>query len=78
MTLELDYFINDGYGWECKRCRATPAAPDAQTLPRFFREGEAEDKETRLAARARARWRDKAQQILYCPNCLTEETVNKA
>jgi hypothetical protein len=77
MTLELQYFINEGFGWECKRCRLEPDdAPEL--LPRFFREGEAEEKEARLATRGRARWRDKAQQTLYCPNCLAEETVNKA
>jgi hypothetical protein len=77
MTLELAYFINEGFGWECKRCRRQPAAPDAGELPRFFREGEAEEKEMRLTTPALARWRDAARQILYCPNCLDEERVSQ-
>ncbi len=78
MTLELDYFINEGFGWECKRCRREADAPDAGELPRFYIEGEAEEKEIRLSTLARARWRDATQQVLYCPNCADEEVVNKA
>lgn len=77
MTLELNYFINEGFGWECKRCRAETGESQVG-LPRFYVEGEAEAKEMRLSTPARARWRDAAQQILYCPNCLDEEVVNKA
>ena len=78
MMLELDYFINEGFGWECKRCRLEQAAPEDTAYPRFYSEGEAEEKEPRLMTVARARWRDAAQQVLYCPNCLAEEAVNKA
>ena len=79
MTLEIDSFLNEGYGWECKLCRAAPPAETSSDgLPRFYLEGEAENKETTFTEPARARWRDAAQQILYCPICLTEETVNKA
>ena len=73
----MRHFINEGFGWECRRCRAATVAPDTGPYPRFYIEGEAEDKVTRLTTTARARWRDAAQQILYCPNCLAEETARK-
>lgn len=86
---ESEFFINEGYGWECKSCRASggdPAVEDAReragdesadassTLPRFFREGEAEEREARLATRALARRRDTTRgSMLVCPLCGREE-----
>jgi len=89
---ETDLFVNEGFGWECRRCRDSgpdapprvglaadapvpdPAAPGAEPLPRFFREGEAEDREARLSSRALARWRDTPRgRALHCPRCGAEE-----
>ena len=78
LVLELEHFINEGFGWECKACRVANVAARESGLPRFYVEGEAEEKETRLTVPARARWRDAAQQSLYCPQCLAEEQVSKA
>jgi hypothetical protein len=80
---ESDLFVNEGFGWECKRCRAAdnhtddtsarrdPAdATGADALPRFFREGEAEERETRLSSGALARWHDTPDgRALRCPRC---------
>lgn len=102
---ETEHFINEGYGWACKRCLASHGAtedasaadsppgatPDADSsssadsdansssrapaLPRFFREGEAEERETRLSAGALARWKDDSRRALVCPRCGVEEAI---
>jgi len=82
---ETKHFVNDGYGWACKRCRASEDA-DAQrgasattrddALARFFREGEAEEREPRLSAHSLARWTDDSRRALRCPRCGVEEEVN--
>lgn len=74
---ETEHFVNDGTGWECKRCRATSdtaAAPDAGP-GRFFREGEAEGGGPRLSSGARAAWADSTRTTLCCPRCGAEERV---
>ena len=83
---ETEHFVNEGTGWECKRCGALSedlsepedgsdrhGAPD--TLPRFFREGEAEGGGPRLSARARASWADESRTTLRCARCGTQERV---
>jgi hypothetical protein len=78
--MELEHFINPGYGWVCKHCIEeveTRVGPD-KGRARFFSEGEAEDKEVNLSTRGLARWRDASRQVLYCPTCGVEEPVNKA
>lgn len=82
---ETGHFINDGRGWECKRCRDEDASalstdadegkPSSNTLPRFFREGEAEEREPRLASSTLARWKDDTRRALVCPRCGTEEDL---
>lgn len=78
---ETEQFVNDGFGWECKRCRAEggAAARDeesrASALPRFFREGEAEGGGPRLSTPARARWADGSRARLCCPACGAEEEL---
>lgn len=73
-------FVNDGYGWACKRCsedetkRASAREP---SLPRFFREGEAEEREPRLSTHALARWKDDTRRSLVCPRCGVEEDVSE-
>lgn len=74
---ETEHFVNDGTGWECRRCRTASsdgAAPD-NSPGRFFREGEAEGGGPRLSSNARASWADAGRTTLRCPRCGTEERV---
>ena len=81
MSETPQHFVNEGFGWECKRCREAdadaPARVDeesrASTLPRFFREGEAEGGAPRLSTRSLARWTDESHRRLGCPVCGVEE-----
>jgi hypothetical protein len=81
---ETRHFINFGYGWTCKHCRAADAAApddntsDERTRARFFHEGEAEEREPILSAQALARWRDPAHDTLVCPRCGVEEGMRAA
>lgn len=79
-TLEIDHFINEGFGWECKHCSAEMRARvnEQVTRARFFTEGEAEEKEPRLTTPAMARWTGPAHRALACPRCGIEEMVDKA
>jgi hypothetical protein len=80
-------FINDGRGWECKRCRAEDARaleegagegePSSNTLARFFREGEAEEREPRLSSASLARWKDASRRALVCTRCGAEEELSE-
>ena len=72
-----EHFVNEGDGWACRRCRESGEGgePGGGELPRFFREGEAEEGGPRLAEGARARWKDEARRALVCPRCGVEEEV---
>ncbi|MCA1594357.1 MAG: hypothetical protein LC754_17375 [Acidobacteria bacterium] len=74
---ETQHFINDGYGWACKLCRETnDVRPShAGTLSRFFREGEAEEREPSLSFPLLARWTGDARRTLACPRCGLEEEL---
>ena len=79
---ETGHFVNEGFGWECKLCRAGASAredeessSEAGALARFFREGEAEGGGPRLAARSLARWADGSRTRLRCPACGAEEEL---
>lgn len=76
---ETDHFINVGYGWMCKHCRAGDEAreDEQRTRARFLTEGEAEDKEPRLSTPALARWTDATHRTLVCPRCGIEELISK-
>lgn len=77
---EIDEFYNDGFGWICKRCETDRKAENEaanQKLPRVWREGEAENKQTKFAAPV-AKWLDAAKTQLICPRCGIAEVVNKA
>ncbi|HEX8747567.1 MAG TPA: hypothetical protein VF717_10230 [Pyrinomonadaceae bacterium] len=78
--MEIEHFINPGYGWMCRHCMAEDEARGAVVgaRARFLTEGEAETKEPALSTPALARWRDATRQTLYCPQCGVEEMVNKA
>ncbi len=76
---ETKHFVNEGYGWACKRCRAEEGSREgarAAALARFFREGEAEEREARLSEGALARWADETRRTLRCPRCGVEEAVS--
>lgn len=77
--MEIEHFINQGYGWLCKNCHEEVETRDGpvEGRARFFSEGEAEDKEPRLSSQALASWRDASRQVLFCPSCGIEELVNK-
>ncbi|HEX8352517.1 MAG TPA: hypothetical protein VF611_06455 [Pyrinomonadaceae bacterium] len=78
---ETEHFVNEGFGWECRRCRGRGGAgasrgveeSAADALPRFFREGEAEGGAPRLSTPALARWKDETRRALRCPACGVEE-----
>jgi hypothetical protein len=72
-----EQFVNDGTGWECRRCRAEEGDGGAHGdgPGRFFREGEAEGGGPRLSSNARASWADAARTTLRCPRCGAEGRV---
>jgi hypothetical protein len=84
---ETEHFVNEGFGWECRRCRESAggrtaprdveesASPKAGALARFFREGEAEGGGPRLSSHALARWADGSRTRLRCPACGVEEEL---
>ena len=74
-----EHFVNEGFGWECKRCRGPQGAePESAptALARFFREGEAEGGGPRLSSPALARWKDETRRALRCERCGAEENVS--
>ncbi|HVF56729.1 MAG TPA: hypothetical protein VM934_11295 [Pyrinomonadaceae bacterium] len=80
---ETQNFVNDGFGWTCRSCRATcdsnasdENASDEKVLARFFREGEAEEREPRLSTPSLARWKDEPGHTLVCPRCGIEESLS--
>ena len=72
----MEHFINTGYGWVCVHCSPSESSPieEVDTRGRFFREGEAEEKEMTLSTKALARWRDSSRRALVCPRCGIEES----
>jgi hypothetical protein len=82
---ETGHFVNEGFGWECVRCREASGARTAEqggadspqakagSPARFFREGEAEGGGPRLSTPALARWVDESRRKLRCPVCGVEE-----
>lgn len=85
MLKETEHFTRDRFGWLCKRCRDAAReenlnekngrASQREERARFFREGEAEEREPRLSTRGLARWREEGgTNLLFCPICkVTEE-----
>ena len=77
----MEHFVNNGYGWTCRRCRreeTTARVPVNGARARFFSEGEAEEREPKLSSHALARWRDESHQELVCPKCgVVEKTEQR-
>jgi hypothetical protein len=73
----MEHFINEGFGWTCRRCHEETKARESQpdSRARFFTEGEAEDRDPQLSAPALARWRDASRNTLMCPRCGIEEQI---
>lgn len=77
--LEYYDFYNDGFGFICKHCERElkeKEFPQSHKHARFMREGEAESKQTALSNTALAKWLDKAQTTLICPNCGITEKID--
>jgi hypothetical protein len=80
-VIETEHFVNEGFGWECRRCRESEGAaiPSPEpSLARFFREGEAEGGAPRLSSNALARWKDETRTVLRCARCGVEEDISRA
>lgn len=75
--VELNNFYNDGFGWVCRACERDLETGEKQTHARFYREGEAEAKQPRLANPAMARWLDAARTTLTCPRCGVTEPAER-
>ena len=75
--IELDNFYNDGFGWVCRACERELKAEEAAEHARYFREGEAEAKQPKLANLALAKWLDPARTTLTCPRCGVTEPAEK-
>jgi hypothetical protein len=75
----MEHFINQGYGWTCRRCQSeeTARVSERSARARFFSEGEAEEREPKLSASTLARWRDESHRTLICPRCGVEETIGE-
>lgn len=75
--IEYNDFYNDGFGFICKHCeRELKETETPQKHSRFMREGEAESKHPTLSNTALAKWLDKAQTTLICPNCGISEKID--
>ena len=73
---EPEKFYNRGFGWICRNCEAAKPKP----LPgrsRLMREGESEGKSPALSNPALARWMNAERTKLECPNCGTNENIDK-
>jgi hypothetical protein len=76
--MNMEHFINEGFGWTCRRCHEETKARESQqrdSRARFFTEGESEDRDPQLSAPALARWRDSSRETLVCMRCWIEEAV---
>jgi hypothetical protein len=77
--IEYNDFYNDGFGYICKRCeRETQANQQVSEdkRSRIMREGETESKQPNFSNTALAKWLDKLQTTLICPNCGITEKVD--
>lgn len=75
---EIGSFYNEGFGWICRPCEREVAREDKHRHSRFFTEGEAESKDSRLANAALAKWTDASRRFLTCPRCGITEPVERS
>ena len=77
--MSMEHFVNEGFGWTCRRCNEETDARELHTdsRARFFHEGEAGSRAQRLHAPALARWRDASRRALVCPRCGIDETFGE-
>ena len=75
--IELEDFYNEGFGWICRHCERELKDLENRTNgeSRLMREGESESKQPRFSNPALAKWMDKAQTTLICPNCGITEKI---
>jgi len=80
IAVEIENFINLGYGWVCRRCSERDAAHPSPfgtlSRARYYTEGESEQKNPRLETAGLARWRDSKREYLMCPTCGIEERLD--
>jgi hypothetical protein len=70
-------FYNSGFGWICRGCeRNSEVETTTHGRSRLMREGESESKSPRFSTRAMAKWHDKEQRTLVCPNCGVVELID--
>lgn len=76
----MEHFVNEGFGWTCRRCLGETRARESNTdlRARFFHEGEAGERAQRLHASALACWRDSSRRALICPRCGVCEPLTRA
>ena len=77
--IEFNDFYNDGFGFICKHCERElqeELISHDHRHARFMREGEAESKQPKLSNSALAKWLDKMQTTLICPNCGITEKID--
>jgi len=77
--LEYNDFYNEGFGYICKHCERELQANAVSTesrQARYMREGEAESKKPELSNSGLAKWLDKAQTTLICPDCGVTEKID--
>jgi uncharacterized protein YdaU (DUF1376 family) len=65
----MEHFINQGYGWTCRRCQSeeTARVSERSARARFFSEGEAEEREPKLSA---STWPAGATNLTECSSAL--------
>lgn len=77
--LEYNDFYNEGFGFICKHCEReleSKKTSSPRRYARFMHEGEAESKQPELTNSALAKWLDKLQTTLICPNCGITEKID--
>jgi hypothetical protein len=75
--LEYNDFYYEGFGFVCKHCERELEKKKGSSGPaRLMREGEAESKQPELSTLGLAKWLDKAQTTLICPNCGITEKID--
>lgn len=73
----MNSFYNSGFGWICIQCESDlKAISNNEKHGRLMSEGESESKTPRFSTSAMAKWNDKEQRTLICPQCQKTEIIN--